>query len=51
MASVFALVFPLTSQSGAFTGKIVVYFLPVAIVACFAAGSSPDFRLSGLSEA
>ncbi len=34
VASVFALVFPLTTQSGAFTGKIVVYFLPVAIVAC-----------------
>jgi len=34
VASVFALLFPLTSQTGAFTGRIVLYFLPVAIVAC-----------------
>ena len=34
VASVFALIFPLTSQTGAFTGRIVLYFLPVAIVSC-----------------
>ena len=34
VASMFALLFPLTSQTGAFTGRIVLYFLPVAIVAC-----------------
>lgn len=34
VASVFALLFPLTSHSGAFTCRVVLYFLPVAIVAC-----------------
>src|ERR1019366_7037713 len=34
VASFFALIFPLTSQTGAFTGRIVLYFLPVAIVSC-----------------
>src|ERR1035441_4043120 len=34
VASLFALIFPLTSQTGAFTGRIVLYFLPVAIVSC-----------------
>ena len=34
MASVFALLFPLTSNSGAFTHRVFLYFLPVAIVAC-----------------
>jgi exopolysaccharide biosynthesis polyprenyl glycosylphosphotransferase len=34
VASVFALLFPLTSHSGAFTDRIVLYFLPVAILAC-----------------
>jgi exopolysaccharide biosynthesis polyprenyl glycosylphosphotransferase len=34
VASVFALIFPLTSQTGAFTTRVVLYFLPVAILAC-----------------
>jgi exopolysaccharide biosynthesis polyprenyl glycosylphosphotransferase len=34
VVSVFALIFPLTSQTGAFTVRIVPYFLPVAIVSC-----------------
>jgi len=34
VASVFALLFPITSQTGTFTDRIVLYFLPVAIVAC-----------------
>jgi exopolysaccharide biosynthesis polyprenyl glycosylphosphotransferase len=34
VASVFALLFPLTSQTGAFTPPIVLYFLPTAIMAC-----------------
>src|ERR1035437_988724 len=34
VASVFALLFPLTSYTGAFTDRIVFYFLPVAILAC-----------------
>ena len=33
-ASVFAVLFPLTSQTGAFSGRVLLYFLPVAIVAC-----------------
>jgi len=33
-ASVFALLFPLTSQGGTFTSRILIYFLPTAIVAC-----------------
>ena len=32
--SVLALFFPLTTQSGAFTVRIVLYFLPTAILAC-----------------
>jgi exopolysaccharide biosynthesis polyprenyl glycosylphosphotransferase len=35
VASVFALLFPLTSHTGAFTAGIVLYFLPVAVLACF----------------
>ena len=35
MASVFALLFSLTTQSGAFTHRIVLYFLPTAILASF----------------
>lgn len=34
VASLFALIFPLTSHSGAFTDRLLLYFLPVAIVAC-----------------
>src|ERR1035437_2757346 len=34
VASVFALIFPLTSHSGAFTDRVLLYFLPVAIVSC-----------------
>jgi exopolysaccharide biosynthesis polyprenyl glycosylphosphotransferase len=34
VASVFALLFPLTSRTGAFSDRVVLYFLPVAIVAC-----------------
>jgi len=34
VASVFALLFPLTSHTGAFTQRIVIYFLPTAIIAC-----------------
>jgi exopolysaccharide biosynthesis polyprenyl glycosylphosphotransferase len=34
VASVFAFLFPLTSQTGAFTQRIVLYFLPTAIIAC-----------------
>lgn len=34
VASLFALIFPLTSHSGAFTDRVLLYFLPVAIVAC-----------------
>jgi exopolysaccharide biosynthesis polyprenyl glycosylphosphotransferase len=34
VASVFTLLFPLTSTSGAFTIRTVLYFLPAAIVAC-----------------
>ena len=33
VASVFALLFPLTTQTGAFTHRIVLYFLPAAILA------------------
>lgn len=33
VASVFALLFPLTTDSGAFTNRIVLYFLPAAILA------------------
>ncbi len=33
VAAVFALLFPLTTQSGAFTHRIVLYFLPAAILA------------------
>jgi exopolysaccharide biosynthesis polyprenyl glycosylphosphotransferase len=33
-ASVVALLFPLTTHSGAFTHRIVLYFLPTAILAC-----------------
>jgi exopolysaccharide biosynthesis polyprenyl glycosylphosphotransferase len=34
VAAVFAWLFPLTSSSGAFTVRIIFYFLPTAIVAC-----------------
>jgi FlaA1/EpsC-like NDP-sugar epimerase len=34
VASVFVLLFPLTSQSGAFSGRVVLYFLPTAAIAC-----------------
>jgi exopolysaccharide biosynthesis polyprenyl glycosylphosphotransferase len=34
VASVFALLFPLTTTNGAFTIRTVLYFLPAAIVAC-----------------
>jgi len=34
VGSVFVLVFPLISQTGAFTTRVVLYFLPVAILAC-----------------
>jgi exopolysaccharide biosynthesis polyprenyl glycosylphosphotransferase len=34
VAAVFALLFPLTSHTGAFTDRIAFYFLPIAIVAC-----------------
>jgi hypothetical protein len=34
VAAVFALLFPLTSHTGAFTERIAFYFLPTAIVAC-----------------
>ena len=34
VAALFALVFPLTSESKAFTAQIVFYFWPAAIVAC-----------------
>jgi exopolysaccharide biosynthesis polyprenyl glycosylphosphotransferase len=33
-ASIFALLFPLTSRSGAFPSRVLIYFLPAAIVAC-----------------
>jgi exopolysaccharide biosynthesis polyprenyl glycosylphosphotransferase len=35
VASIFALLFPLTTHSGAFTHRTVLYFLPSAILACF----------------
>ncbi len=35
-ASSFALLFLLTSHSGAFTHRVILYFLPAAIVACLA---------------
>jgi hypothetical protein len=38
VASVFVLLFPLTSQSGAFSGRIVLYFLPTAAMACLSGG-------------
>jgi exopolysaccharide biosynthesis polyprenyl glycosylphosphotransferase len=34
VASVVALLFPLTTQSGDFTYRVVLYFLPAAIMAC-----------------
>jgi len=34
VAAVFALLFPLTSSTGAFTHIVLLYFLPVAIIAC-----------------
>jgi exopolysaccharide biosynthesis polyprenyl glycosylphosphotransferase len=34
MASVFVLLFPLTTHTGAFTNRMVLYFLPAAILAC-----------------
>ena len=34
VAGVFALLFPLTSHSAAFTPRIALYFLPAAIIAC-----------------
>jgi exopolysaccharide biosynthesis polyprenyl glycosylphosphotransferase len=34
VASIVALLFPLTSRSGAFSNRVLLYFLPVAIVAC-----------------
>jgi exopolysaccharide biosynthesis polyprenyl glycosylphosphotransferase len=34
VASAFALFFPLTTHSGAFTIRIILYFLPVAIMVC-----------------
>jgi len=34
VASIFALLFPLTSHSGAFPNRILLYFLPAAIAAC-----------------
>jgi exopolysaccharide biosynthesis polyprenyl glycosylphosphotransferase len=34
VASLFVLLFPVTTQSGAFTGRAVLYFLPVSILAC-----------------
>jgi exopolysaccharide biosynthesis polyprenyl glycosylphosphotransferase len=37
VASMVALLFPLTSQSGAFDGRIVACFYAVAVVACFSA--------------
>jgi exopolysaccharide biosynthesis polyprenyl glycosylphosphotransferase len=36
VASVFALLFPLTTRTGAFTMTTVLYFLPAAIIACLA---------------
>jgi exopolysaccharide biosynthesis polyprenyl glycosylphosphotransferase len=35
VASICALLFPLTTHSGAFTHRTVLYFLPAAILACF----------------
>jgi exopolysaccharide biosynthesis polyprenyl glycosylphosphotransferase len=34
LAATFALLYPLTSSSGAFSGAVIVYFFPSAIVAC-----------------
>ena len=34
LTALVAVLFPLTSHTGAFTGLIVIYFLPIAIVAC-----------------
>ena len=34
VASILALSFPLASHSGAFSDRVILYFLPVAIVAC-----------------
>jgi exopolysaccharide biosynthesis polyprenyl glycosylphosphotransferase len=34
VAAVFALIFPLTSNSDAFSNRMVLYFLPAAILAC-----------------
>ena len=34
VAAVLALLFPLTSHSGAFTAQVLLYFLPAAIIAC-----------------
>ena len=37
MVAVSAVLFPLTSTTGAFTGRIICYFLPTAILACVCA--------------
>src|SRR5580704_973457 len=34
VASVFAFLFPLTSNSGEFSNRVIFYFLPAAIIAC-----------------
>src|ERR1035437_3354529 len=34
VASIFALLFPMTTQSGAFTYRVVLCFLPAAVMAC-----------------
>ena len=34
VVSIFAVLFPVTSQTGAFSARIVLYFLPIAIMAC-----------------
>lgn len=39
VASIFALPFPLTSQTGTFTGRVLLYFLPASIVACLCGAS------------